>query len=26
MSDEAALLKAVITYPNEDTPRLLYAD
>ena len=26
MSDEAALLKAIIAHPDEDTPRLVYAD
>jgi len=26
MSDEAALLSAIITHPDEDTPRLAYAD
>lgn len=26
MNDEAALLTAIIAHPNEDTPRLMYAD
>jgi len=26
MSDEAALLKAIIAHPDDDTPRLMYAD
>src|SRR5262245_12848054 len=26
MSDEAALLAAIQTHPDEDTPRLMYAD
>ena len=26
MSDEAALLKSIIAHPDEDTPRLVYAD
>lgn len=26
MNDEAALLAAIIAYPDEDTPRLMYAD
>jgi|SRR5579883_697815 len=26
MSDESALLAAIFAYPDEDTPRLIYAD
>ena len=26
MSDEAALLTAIAAHPDEDTPRLMYAD
>jgi uncharacterized protein (TIGR02996 family) len=26
MSDEAALLAAIMSHPDEDTPRLVYAD
>ena len=26
MSDESALLTAIIEHPDEDTPRLVYAD
>jgi uncharacterized protein (TIGR02996 family) len=26
MSEQAALLAAIVAYPDEDTPRLIYAD